>query len=81
MPAHNYVWSFEPKLDWSGVYATAKEIYKYFDDFKNKYGLDKFCNVNHKVVDARWDDSHGQWNVKVEDTTTGKVIDDRCDLR
>lgn len=80
MPAHNYVWSFEPRLDWSGVYATAQEIYKYLDDFKNKYGLDNYCKVNRKVVDARWDDSRGQWNVKVEDVSSGKIIDDTCDI-
>lgn len=80
MPAHNYVWSFEPKLDWSGVYATAREIYKYFDDFKTKYGLDKYCKTNHKVCHAAWDDSRAKWDVKIEDVITGKIIEDQCDI-
>ena len=70
VPARNFVWSFEPKLDWSGVYATSQEIYKYIDDFKTKYGLDKYCKTNHKVVGAQWIESRGGWDVQVEDVSS-----------
>ena len=74
------MWSFEPKLDWSGVYATSQEIYKYFDDFKTKYGLDRYCKTNHKVCGAQWVESRGGWGVQVEDVTTGKIMHDQCDI-
>lgn len=63
VPSHNYVWSFEPKYDWTGVYAKAPEIYKYFDDFAKKYHLHQYIKTNHKTVGAQWDESAGKWYV------------------
>jgi cation diffusion facilitator CzcD-associated flavoprotein CzcO len=39
IPAHTYTWSFEPKEDWSAVYAGSGEIFNYFDHFAKKHHL------------------------------------------
>ena len=44
VPSHNYTWSFEPKQDWSAVYAGSGEIFDYFNTFavhslKWQYGM------------------------------------------
>lgn len=54
VPAHNYTWSFEPKLDWSAVYAGSKEIYEYFNDFAKKYHLLQYVKTEHQVSVLRF---------------------------
>ncbi|RFU26005.1 hypothetical protein B7463_g10330, partial [Scytalidium lignicola] len=80
VPAHNYTYSWEPKLDWSSVYARSAEIKKYFNDFAAKYGLDKYIKTNHQVVSAKWDDEKGQWHVQILDVRSGNTINDSCDI-
>ncbi|KAK4932062.1 hypothetical protein LTR66_016000, partial [Elasticomyces elasticus] len=80
VPSHNYTWSFEPKYDWTGVYAKAGEIYKYFNDFSKKYHLDQYTKTNHKSVGAQWDEKTAKWNVQIEDIVSGKIIEDSCDI-
>lgn len=80
VPSHNYTWSFEPKLDWSGVYAKSSEIYEYFDGFSRKYGLDQYCKTQHQVSGAQWNASRRGWDVQVLDLATGTIIDDYCDI-
>ncbi|KAH6672068.1 hypothetical protein B0J14DRAFT_86014 [Halenospora varia] len=80
VPSHNYTWSFEPKLDWSGVYASSKEIYKYFDDFSKKYNLKEYIKTEHQVVGAYWDDGTSGYNVKIKDIKAGTEITHHCDI-
>lgn len=80
MPSHNYTWSFEPKPDWSGVYATSKEIFNYFDGFSRKHGLRQYCKVRHRVSGAAWNNSKGGWDVEVTDVATGQSFSDYCDI-
>jgi len=80
VPSHNYTWSFEPKLDWSGVYASSKEIFKYFDDFANKYGLKQYIKTRHQVTGSYWNDAKGGWDVTIKDLQTGKEFEQSCDI-
>ena len=80
VPAHNYTWSFEPKTNWSAVYAKSGEIYEYFNDFADKYSLHQYIRCNHRVDSAVWNDDKGYWNVEVIDVTTGERFHDSCDI-
>lgn len=80
VPAHNYTWSFEPKLDWSAVYAGSGEIFNYFDTFARRYHLRKYCKTQHKVVGASWNHSRGGYDVKVADEASGREFHDWCDI-
>lgn len=80
VPAHNYTWSFEPKHDWSRVYAPAEEIFEYFEGFKNKYDLGKYCKPRHQVIRATWDDVEGFWEVEVRNLLTQEVFHDRAHI-
>lgn len=80
IPAHTYTWSFEPRKDWSAVYASSDEIFEYFDNFATKYDLHKYCKLQHAVSGATWDDSTGSWNIEVSDLKNGTTIRDRCDI-
>lgn len=80
VPAHNYTWSFEPKKDWSAVYAGSGEIFDYFDTFSKKYGLKKYCKTLHQVTKASWDEQTGGWHVNVHDIANNVDHQDYCDI-
>ncbi|KAK3068050.1 hypothetical protein LTR53_014669 [Teratosphaeriaceae sp. CCFEE 6253] len=80
VPSHNYTWSFEPKLDWSAVYAGSGEIFEYFNSFAAKYRLHKYVKTRHQVSASTWDDSDSRWHVTVKDLQTGQDVHDSCDI-
>ncbi|KFZ00448.1 hypothetical protein V498_00072 [Pseudogymnoascus sp. VKM F-4517 (FW-2822)] len=80
VPSHNYTWSFEPKLDWSGVYAGSQEIFAYFNDFSRKHGLGKYIKTEHLVSGAHWNHQKGGYDVTAKDVKTGKEVHDHCDI-
>lgn len=80
VPSHNYTWSFEPKTDWSGVYATSGEIYTYFNDFAKKYNLGQYIKTQHLVSGAYWNHQIGGYDVVTKDLANGKKINAHCDI-
>ncbi|KAL5324751.1 hypothetical protein ACEPPN_005867 [Leptodophora sp. 'Broadleaf-Isolate-01'] len=78
VPAHSYVFPFEPNPNWSTFYAGGREIWQYIKDASMKWGLQEFVKFNAKVTDSIWDEASGKWKVKM--TQEGKVIDDECDV-
>lgn len=80
VPSHNYTWSFEPKTDWSGTYATSQEIFNYFNNFSHKYGLRQYCRMQHQVVGANWNVQCNGYDVRVRDLNSGREFGDPCDI-
>lgn len=80
VPAHNYTWSFEPKLDWSAVYASSKEIFNYFDNFARKYHLRDYVKTHHQVTGAFWNHQKGGYDVRVHNIRDGQEVNDHCDI-
>lgn len=80
VPSHNYTWSFEPKLDWSAVYAGSGEIFEYFNNFAHKYRLHQYVQSAHQVTGAYWNEDLSGWDVSVKDLTTGNDLHDHCDI-
>lgn len=80
VPAHNYTWSFEPKLDWSAVYAKSSEIFNYFNDFADKYSLRQFVQCGKAVSGATWDESAGGYHIQITDSTTGEIESTFCNI-
>ncbi|KAF2450851.1 FAD/NAD(P)-binding domain-containing protein [Karstenula rhodostoma CBS 690.94] len=77
--AHNYTYSFEPKADYSRVYASSTEIHGYFEDFARKYGLHRYCKFGHRILSADWQDDLGVWRIEGEDQNGG-TIKAECDI-
>lgn len=80
VPAHNYTYSFEPKHDWSSVYASSTEIKGYFTEFCNKHALDRHIRLSHCVKNAAWIETDGEWEVEVLDINSKHTIRDRCQI-
>ncbi|KAK6811378.1 hypothetical protein RU639_012809 [Aspergillus parasiticus] len=80
IPAHVYQATFESNPNWSEFYASSKEILQYWKDIVAKYGVRKYMQLNHKVVEARFNDAEAKWHVKIENGLTGDLINDTCDV-
>jgi cation diffusion facilitator CzcD-associated flavoprotein CzcO len=80
VPSHNYTWSFEPKLDWTGVYSGSREIYAYFDAFAEKYHLKDYIKTENQVIGAYWNNAAGGYDVRIRDLKSGQEISNHCDI-
>ncbi|KAK7204234.1 flavin-binding monooxygenase [Myxozyma melibiosi] len=80
VPAHSYIYSFEPYAEWSSSYASSKEIYGYFKHFADKYDLNKYIKLQHQVSAATWDEESATWSVQIKDLVSGEIITDWCHI-
>lgn len=82
MPSHNYVYSFEPKADFSSVYASSSEIQSYFEEFTTKHELEQYLKLSHAVEETAWkeDRVQGRWEVVTRNLVTGQIVRDWCHI-
>lgn len=80
MPGHNYTYSFDPKPDWTAVYAGSKEINSYFEGFVERHDLAKYCHLQHQVVGAAWNTSKSCWVIEVRDLARDLIFTAECDI-
>ncbi|TVY37182.1 putative sterigmatocystin biosynthesis monooxygenase [Lachnellula occidentalis] len=78
--SHSYQYSFDPNPNWSAFYAPAQEICEYLQGTADKYGVMRHVKLLHKVTSCRWDEQAKKWNITVENTKTGEVIEDDADV-
>ncbi|KAH7030578.1 uncharacterized protein B0I36DRAFT_242765 [Microdochium trichocladiopsis] len=79
IPAHNYSYSFEPKPDWPGYYATSEQIFGYMKDVEKKYKCAKYIKCNHRINSAIWNERKSKWEFKVQNSD-GVEISDEADV-
>lgn len=79
IPSHSYQFSFNPKHDWSSLYAPSWEIRDYLQETARKYGADRFMKLNHEVKECTWDQGRGKWYVQIQ-KPGGGIIQDDCDV-
>ncbi|KAF2173056.1 hypothetical protein M409DRAFT_17006 [Zasmidium cellare ATCC 36951] len=79
IPSHSYQFSFNPKPDWSSLYAPSWEIRDYLQESARKYGADRFMKLNHEVKGCTWDQNHGKWHVQVQ-RPDGSIFQDDSDV-
>ncbi|EPE06691.1 4-hydroxyacetophenone monooxygenase [Ophiostoma piceae UAMH 11346] len=78
IPAHLYTFSWDPKPDWTNYYAYGAEIRKYFDGCIERFGTAKYIKVNTKVIEGRWNEERGIWDLTLEDQATKERWTDFC---
>ncbi len=71
VPSHLYCYSFEPKADWSRVFAPQAEILDYIRHCADKYGIRPYIRFGTEVTAAHFDDEAKRWNVHTRD---GQVL-------
>jgi cation diffusion facilitator CzcD-associated flavoprotein CzcO len=74
--SHVYSLSFEQNHEWSRRYATSWEIQKYLLRVVDKWKLREHMRLNTEIVEARFDDEPGTWNLttKQGDVFTARVV-------
>lgn len=80
IPAHSYVYTFEPNRNWREFYAGSEEIQGYLEGVAKKYSVERFVKLSHKVIKCEWDHGKGVWKVDVENTDSGEVIHDEAEF-
>lgn len=70
---------FNPKHDWSSLYAPSWEIRDYIESSAKKYGADRFIKLEHEVVGCNWEEEEGKWHVKVK-RPDGMIFEDVGDV-
>lgn len=67
IPSLWYQLSFAPNPDWSRLFAPGPELYHYFRDTARRLGLYEHLQPNSEVVQQKWDDGAGLWQLQIRD--------------
>ncbi|KAF2432170.1 FAD/NAD(P)-binding domain-containing protein [Tothia fuscella] len=66
VPAHTYVYPFDPNPEWSGYYSYADEIQRYLVNFSKRHDCEKYVQFNTEVMGATWDETDGLWKIELK---------------
>ncbi|KAJ4983630.1 steroid monooxygenase [Stagonosporopsis vannaccii] len=80
IPAHSYVYSFEPNPNWSKLYASAPEIHSYLEGVVQKYSAGRHIKLQHEVCGLHWDVKNLKWKINVKDHNTGETFLDEAHI-
>ncbi|PCG89354.1 Hypothetical protein PENO1_105180 [Penicillium occitanis (nom. inval.)] len=78
IPAHNYQFSWAQNPNWNHFYATAPEIRDYLRETSEKYDLRKYIRLQHRVLDAQWDEETGMWKLTIKNESSGEILSESC---
>jgi cation diffusion facilitator CzcD-associated flavoprotein CzcO len=62
------------------VYVNSLELYDYFTDRAKAYGVHDHVHLNNRVVEARWNEATGQYNLIIEDLSSGTTFTDQAEV-
>jgi cation diffusion facilitator CzcD-associated flavoprotein CzcO len=63
IPSTTYSYWFEPKPDWSRLFAPGSEVKQYATDVADKYDVRRHMRFNTTVEGAQWDEDAQMWRV------------------
>jgi cation diffusion facilitator CzcD-associated flavoprotein CzcO len=61
VPAHVYTYSFAPNANWTSNYAPGTEIFQYFQEISDRYGVTEIVKFNQEVNECVYKD--GKWHL------------------
>ena len=83
IPAHSYVFPFEPNPEWSGYYSYSDEIHEYMMKCAKKWEVDRYVKLKREVVSATWDEARRKWTVETrvsDGEKQGETEWEECDV-
>ena len=80
IPSHNYQFSWRPNPEWSNFVSPAAEIEAYLCGICEEENMAECIKTLHKVTAARWNESVGVWELRVQNLTTGEEFADRANF-
>ncbi|MFV8267681.1 flavin-containing monooxygenase [Mycolicibacterium peregrinum] len=66
VPSLIYSFSFEQNPDWSRMYPSGEECWRYAEDFARKYGVTEHVQFNTVVKSAEFDETHSVWRTLID---------------
>lgn len=79
IPAHSYVFPFEPNPSWSKCYVGGAEIQEYILNTVEKYGLKEPIQFDTRLISSVWNEDTGKWSLQLE-KGDGDVIHDEANI-
>lgn len=70
VPSHVYSLSFAQSPDWSRVFASSGEIWRYMLDLVERWDLRRHLRPNTAIVGAVFDEAQGSWTLEASDGST-----------
>lgn len=67
VPSHMYSYSFEPKPDWSRLWAGQDEIQNYLTGLARKYDLYRYTHFGRTLQSGHWDPDDSAWHLVTSD--------------
>lgn len=77
-PSPSYQFAWRPNPEWSKYYSGSVEIWEYMKGIVMDEGLDRFIQLNTKVVKATWNDVKSVWVVSLSSTDGSKQWEEEC---
>lgn len=76
IPSTTYSYWFEPKPDWSRLFAPGAEVKQYAADVADKYDVRRHMRFNTTVEGAQWDEEAAVWRVALAggETLTARFL-------
>jgi cation diffusion facilitator CzcD-associated flavoprotein CzcO len=79
VPAHGYVFPFEPNPSWSKCYVGGPEIQQYIVNTVEKYGLKDKILFDTQLVKSIWNEELGKWSLELKQSDA-TIIHDEADI-
>ncbi|KAJ4312207.1 hypothetical protein N0V84_010048 [Fusarium piperis] len=82
-PTCTYQLNFAIAPDWESYYSGSDYLREYLLRVVKKLDLGTYMTFNSRIIEARFDERKGTWEVKIEQTTNDgnkKIFTDECDL-
>ncbi|EWG54448.1 hypothetical protein FVEG_17322 [Fusarium verticillioides 7600] len=82
-PTCTYQFNFAVDPEWEKFLSGSEYLRDYVAKVVKKLDLEKYMIFNSRVIEARFDDKKGTWDVKIEQTASDgsqKTFTDDCDL-
>ncbi|KAH8810649.1 FAD/NAD-P-binding domain-containing protein [Xylogone sp. PMI_703] len=80
IPSVNYQFTWARNPNWSHFYSYSEEIWSYFKDVVETFGLRKYIKLNHEIIGADWNESEGLWHIEVKNLISGLVFIDKAEV-
>ncbi|KPM44872.1 putative sterigmatocystin biosynthesis monooxygenase stcW [Neonectria ditissima] len=82
-PTCTYQFNFAISPDWEDFYSSSDYLRRYINKVVDKLDLKKYIIFKSRVIEARFNEERGTWDLKIEQTLadgTKKIVTDDCDL-
>ncbi|KAJ3795118.1 FAD/NAD-binding domain-containing protein [Lentinula aff. detonsa] len=66
IPSHCYQLTFAENPNWSSFYAPGPEIHGYLKSVVEKFHLDSYIKLRHRLTRAQYDEESGKWNLTIQ---------------